>query len=336
MANVTIYDVAREAQVSTATVSLVLKNSSRIKEETRQRVMEVVNRLGYTPNFTARSLSKKSTNTLGLVVPNLENPVFAQMIAGVEECANSRGYNLILGVSNQNREKESFYLDMLQQKRVDGMLVFPTFIDNIQEKLSYLSKEEHTPIVLCGSTGKGNPDISFVKCDNRMGAYMAVDHLISTGRTRVGCILPAVSEHQYASRKAGYQDVLAFHGIKYDEMLIKVCQPDNESIFRATVELIEHEKVNGLFCLYDYITIYVMRAIVSRGLSIPQDVAVIGYDNINISEYLPVSLSTIDTHSQRVGRMATEILVDKIENPDQPIRQIVLKPELVVRESTAV
>lgn len=336
MAKITIYDVAREAQVSTATVSLVLQNSDRIKPETHRHVMEVVDRLGYTPNYMARSLSRKSTNTLGLVVPNMENPLFAQMIAGVEECANAKGYNLILGISNQNPEKEDFYLDMLQQKRVDGMLVFPTFLDHLEEKLSHRKKKEQTPIVLCGSTGKGNPDLSYVKCDNRMGAYMAVDHLIATGRSRVGCILPAVSEHQYASRKAGYQDVLAFHGLRYEENLVKVCAPDNESIFRVTLELIEEERVNGLFCLYDYITISVMRAIASKGLRIPQDVAVVGYDNIHLSEYLPVSLSTIDTHGQRVGRMATEILVEKIENPDMPTRQIVLKPDLVVRESTAV
>ena len=136
MSKVTIYDVARLANCSTATVSLVFSGSERIRPKTRQHVLDVANTLGYTPNYIAQSLSKKNTNTLGVIVPNIDNPLFSQMISGIESYANSKGYNLILGLSDSNRKKEIFYLEMLQRERVDGLIVLPTFLDSLIDKLN--------------------------------------------------------------------------------------------------------------------------------------------------------------------------------------------------------
>lgn len=335
MSKVTIYDVARLANCSTATVSLVFSGSERIRPKTRQHVLDVANTLGYTPNYIAQSLSKKNTNTLGVIVPNIDNPLFAQMISGVESYANSMGYNLILGLSDSNRKKEVFYLDMLQRERVDGLIVLPTFLDSLITKLNAQNSSK-SPIVLCGSSGGGAKlDVSYAKCDNHEGARLAVDHLLNTGRKKVGCIFPVYSEQQFFSRKEGYKEALRQHHIEYDESLIKICASNDDSIFEATRELITEKHPDAIFCLYDYCAISVMRAVSIMGLRIPEDISVIGYDNIPLSNYLPTSLSTIDTKSKIVGRQAAEILIEKIINPDASIKQITIKPELVIRESTS-
>ena len=333
MSKVTIYDVAREANCSTATVSLALNNSTRIKKETREHIIKVVKQLGYSPNYMARSLSSKTTNTLGLIVPNVENPIFSMMISGIEDYANSKGYNLILGITNAIAEKESFYLDMLQRKQVDGLILFPSFLGSLAEKLEYLN-QLHTPIILCGSSGSQINNISYVKCDNRFGSYVAVSHLVDIGCHNIGCIFAAIDEHQFESRMIGYQDALYYHNIPFRKELIKVCSPDNDSIFNATLTLLKEQRPDGIFCLYDYGAVSVMRAVFCTGLRIPEDIAIIGYDNIKISGFLPISLSSIDTHSQEVGQKAAEILMQRINNPNEPFHQIVLKPDLVIREST--
>lgn len=333
LSRVTIYDVAQEAGCSTATVSLVLKKSKRIKPETHQRVMQAVNKLGYTPNYLAQSLSNKSTKTLGLIVPNVENPLFSQFIAGIEEYARSQDYELILGISDSNSEKEDFYITMLQSKRVDGLLLFPTFLDALAEKISLLNSRE-TPLVLCGSSGNGAVGVSYVKCDNRVGSYTAVNHLIDTGCHRIGCIFPVIDRKQYESRLVGYRDALYYHNLPYDESLIQTCSPDSEVIYETTVQFLKATHPDGIFCLYDYAAIPVMKAIVSLGLRIPEDIRLIGYDNIYVSAYTPISLSTIDTHGYEVGRRAAELLIRQINNPEEPLHQIVIKPDLVIRDST--
>ncbi|MBQ2923573.1 MAG: LacI family DNA-binding transcriptional regulator [Tyzzerella sp.] len=334
MARVTIYDIAKVANVSTATVSLSLSGNERIRPETRKRIKEIADQLGYSPNYIAQSLSTRATHTLGLIIPNIDNPVYSQMVAGVELYANQKGYNLILGLSNSNLKKELFYFDMLQRERVDGLILFPTFMDALEDKLNK-NEEMKSKVVLCGSSGISSiKDISYAKCNNRIGAFLAVSHLIETGRKRIGCIFPVSTEQQYYSRKLGYQEALRSHNIPYDESLIKVCSSNDESIVCATKELLDEQHPDAIFCLYDYCAFNVMHAIQSKGLHIPHDISVIGYDNIPMGNYYSTTLSTIDTHGAEVGRLAAELLVEKLTIPDTPVRQITVEPELVVRDST--
>ena len=216
---------------------------------------------------------------------------------------------------------------------MDGLILFPSFLGSLSKKVEYLS-QLRTPIILCGGSGSELKNISYVKCDNRLGSYTAIRHLVDIGCRRIGCIFPVTDEQQYKSRLIGYQDALRAHGIPFRKELIRVCTPDNDSIFQATLTLLKEEKPDGIFCLYDYSAITVMRAVFCAGLRIPEDIAIIGYDNIKMSGFLPVPLSSIDTHSQEVGQKAAEILMQKITDPDEPFRQVVLKPDLIVREST--
>ena len=334
MAKTTIYDIAKAANCSAATVSLVLNNSDRIKPETKQRILSIADQLDYVPNYVAKSLCSNTTNSLGLIVPNVENPLFSMMISGIEDYANSKGYNVILGITEADDQKESFYLNMLRRQQADGLMLFPSFLDTLKDKLNRFYNQSQTPIVMCGSSGNDSIDLNYVKCDNRLGSYNAINHLIGIGRRKIGCLFPAVNYNQYESRMTGYKDALYYHDIPFDEALIKVCRPDTDSILNATKELLSEQNPDSIFCLYDYAAISVMRAILSAGKRIPEDVALIGYDNIQISKCLPIPLSTIDTHGYEVGRKAAEILINKIVNPDSPHQQIILKPDLIIRESS--
>ena len=334
MPKVTIYDVAQKANCSIATVSLVLQNSDKIKPSTHRRVMDAVKELGYLPNFAARSLSNKKTNLLGLIVPNMENPLFTPMIKGVEEYANSKEYSIILGISSLVLEKEISYIQMLKERRVDGLLVFPTFVDEIFNKFLKENDHKDIPLVLCGSSGVREYPVSYVKCDNRVGAYIAVDHLVTTGHRKIACLCAVADRRQAQSRVLGYQDALMFHQIEYDESLIYYCTQDTNDIYQTTEKLLKEKKIDAIFCLYDYMSIVAMRAVLNSGFRIPEDIAIMGYDNIPISQFLTIPLSTIDTHSQRIGSMGAELLIEKIQKPDTPCRQIQLKPDLVVRQST--
>ena len=332
MKNVTIYDVAKQVGCSTATVSLVLANDKRIQPKTAAKVLEAVESLGYKPNYTAKSLSTKRTDTLGLIVPNVENPLFSTMISGIEEYANSNNFDLILGVSNSDRKKELFYLDMLQTKRVDGLIVFPTYINSIAERLN--NSDMLPPIVLCGSSGSKINNISYAKCNNNSGAYLATKHLIENGCKKIACIFPVDDPSQYSSRYNGYCDAMEEAGLAIKNELICVCKSDNKSIFESSTKLIKTQKPDAIFCLCDYHAIIVMRAIEELGLKIPNDIQLIGFDNINISSFLPTSLSTIDTNASKVGQMAAQLLIEKIKDPEAPVQQIIIEPKLVKRNST--
>ena len=332
MKNVTIYDVAKKASCSTATVSLVLANDKRIQPKTAARVMDAVEKLGYTPNYSAKSLSKKRTDTLGLIVPNVENPLFSTMISGIESYANSNDFDLILGISNSDRKKELFYLDMLQTKRVDGLIVFPTFISSIADRIA--NSSQLPPIVLCGSSGSKINNVSYAKCNNQLGAFLATKHLIENGCKKIACVFPVDDTSQCRSRYSGYCEAMNGAGLEVKKEMICICKSDNKSIFESSTNLINTKKPDAIFCLCDYHAIIVMRAIESLGLKIPTDIQLIGFDNINISSFLPTSLSTIDTNAAKVGQVAAQLLIEKINNPDAPIQQIIIEPTLVKRSST--
>ena len=334
MSKKTIYDVAKIANCSAATVSLAINNSPLVNDQTRVRIMGIIEDIGYKPNYIARSLVKQSMQTIGLIIPDVENPLYAQMISGIEEVAQQYNYDIILGISNEQTEKENYYINLLSQKQIAGLIIFPTHVEDVVKCLSE-SGFDDVPIVFCGSASDEVKNISYVKPNNCIGAFKAVNHLFETGRKKIGCIFPVANARQYRSRLKGYREALEKNNIEYDDSLIKICSMDNTSIMEATNALMR-EKPDGVFCLYDYAAITVMKTIESLGLKIPQDVSVIGYDNIEISKYLSTSLSTVDAQSREVGIQATEILINSIKEHSTKTECRVIEPQLVIRESTLI
>ena len=295
--------------------------------------IKVAKELGYTPNYAARCLIKSQTHTIGVIAPNLSNQLFCMMVNGIATSANELGYNIVLGLSEQSIENEKKNMQMLSERRVDGLVVFPSFPDAVLPDFAD-SNNRNIPLILCGNSNKHNNNFSFVKCDNHMGGYIATEHLIENGCKRIACICAIVEKEQAASRISGYSDALEFHNIPQDENLVVFCSQESDDIFNTTVNLIKKHNIDGVFCLYDYMSLPVMRAALSLGKRIPEDIAIIGYDNIDIVSQLPIPLSSVNTHAQVVGSLAAKHLIKKIQNPNDEVKRIILKPEIVVRESS--
>lgn len=330
---ITIYDVAKASGCSSATVSLVLKKDSRVKNETKEKVLRVMKELKYKPNYLARGLAKQRTNTLGLIIPDLKNPVFSDIIGGVEEYINQKDYHLIVGVTNLNKNKEMFYLNMLRENRVDGLIILPTFIEDIKKELIRF-KSENFPFVLSGVSIR-DTNVNYVSCNMEDGAYLAVSHLIEQGHKNIAFIAGAADTSQIKERLMGYKCAFEKYGIKYNEDYIIECGPTLEDSYNATIKLVNNNReVTGIFCICDYIAVGAVKAIIDAGYKIPDDYGVAGYDNIDVSGYLPVSLTTVETNNKKVGMYAAKILIQQIEDPQCDFQHIILHPKLIVRKST--
>ena len=330
---VTIADIAKECNCSIATVSLVMSGNHRISEKTRNKVLDAAKRMGYMPNYTATTLASGQTMTLGVIVPNLSNPTFCEMVDGIEKTASEYNYSILLGISNQSSSKEDEYIQMLLQKRIDGLLLFPTFLNKVIPTYSeFLGKK--VPIFLCGSSLKTFDNIGYVKTDNRMGGYIATEHLIQSGRKRIACLCPVVDKLQAASRISGYADAHAFYGLDYTEDLIVYCSPQDDDIQNCVKKLLKEQRVDAIFSISDYNCIPVIKAIADMGLKIPDDIALIGYDNSSFSKNFFTPFSSVDIHPAHMGSIATKHLIELIQDPMSEPQKIILKPELIIRESS--
>lgn len=330
---VTIYDIAKKANYSPSTVSLVMNDSSKISQKTKDHVRSVARELGYTPNFAAKSLINKKTNSIGIIIPNLENPLFCSMLSCMNRVIDQSGYSTVLGLSEHSAAEEKHCIQMLSEHRVDGLIIFPSYLNEYFPEFIQNKDSSQIPLVLCGSSTTPKSDISFVKCDNHIGGYIATEHLIKTGKKRIACLC-ATSPQQANSRISGYQDALEFYDLKTNKDLIVYCSPNYHDIADMTAALIQSQKPDAIYCLYDHMCMPVMTTILSMGLRIPEDIALIGYDNLEQSAFYPIPLSSVDTHSTTVANMSVKQLLKKISDPSTESKKIILKPDLVIRKST--
>lgn len=331
---VTIYDIAKKAGCSPSTVSLVINDSKKISDATKEHVRRIAAELGYYPNYTARSLKNSQTYTIGVIAPNLKNPLFCMMISGITDTAIKHGYNIVLGLSEQSIENERNNIRMLSERRVDGLVVFPSFLEEIFPDFISGVDEKKIPLILCGTSSKCSKNINYVKSDNQLGAFLATEHLINQGYKNIAFICAVTDKQQAASRIEGYKKAHEKYKITYKDELISFCSQEKEDIFNTTVNLISTKEVDAIFCLYDYMALTVIQAVNSVGKRIPEDIGIIGYDNIDIGVLLPTKLSSVDTHAYEVGQLATEKLINKIQNPDLKIDNVILKPEIKIRDSS--
>ncbi len=331
--NTTIYDIAKALDISPATVSLALNDDARVNIKTKERVRDAAQAMHYRPNFIARSLVNQKTNIVGVVIPNLFNPLFAVLVKGAEDCLSQRHYDLILGVTDERLEKEQAYLNMLTEQKVDGLFIMPTFTEELDEQLRGF-QDKSIPFVISGVDVKDR-DYDYVASDSRRGAYLAVEHLIRGGRKHIAFISSAASAHQISDRLDGYRQALEAAGLPFYEKYILVTGRENEDVRAETMAFLRaNPEVDGVFVLYDYIALIVMKAIFDLHRRIPEDIAVVGFDNIPTCDLLPVTLTTVETKSYEMGFRSAEILVDKIENPGKPTQKVILEPELIVRQSS--
>lgn len=330
--NITIYDVAREANVSMATVSRVVNGNPNVKPTTRKKVLEVIDRLGYRPNAVARGLASKKTTTVGVIIPDISNVFFAELARGIEDIATMYKYNIILSNSDQNKDKELHLLNTMLGKQVDG-LVFMS--GNITKEHVEEFEKSPVPIVLAGSieeTGK----IPSVNIDHEQAAFDAVTTFIEEGHKTIGLVIGPLHDPINIHKKlAGYKRALSEAGIEYNEELIVEGDYTYDSGIEAFEKLLEAQnRPTAIMVGSDEMALGVVHGAEDKGFVIPDDFEVITSDNTRLSLMVRPQLTTIVQPLYDIGAVAMRLLT-KLMNKEEVDDLIVVLPHRIeVRNST--
>ena len=327
----TIREVAESAGVSYATVSHVINNTRLVSPETRERVLAAMNALNYRPNALARSLRQGKTNTLGLVLPDSANPFFAEISRSIEDEAFKKGYSVFLCNTELDTQRELFYVDVLSKKQVDG-IVFVAAGDQA-DSLEFLVGR-NMPVVMI-DRDVPSVEVDAVLTDNQLGGYLATHHLLELGHRRIACISGPSSITPSAERMIGYRKALEEAGLPYDEKLILRGDYHAQSGMEITHSILKmNPRPTAIFALNDLMALGALRAAAEDGCTVPGDLAVVGYDDLEIARFTNPPLTTIAQPKKEIGVKAIELLVDRISRKDRSPTRLVLPPELIVRRST--
>ena len=328
---VTIREVAESAGVSYATVSHVINNTRVVSQETRERVLAAMAALNYRPNALARSLRQGKTNTIGLVLPDSANPFFAEISRGIEDEAFKKGYSVFLCNTELDMQRELFYVDVLSKKQVDG-IIFVAAGDQA-DSLEFL-RHEGLPVVMI-DRDLPNVEVDAVLTDHQLGGFLATRHLIELGHKRIACIAGPSSITPSAERMTGYRKALEQAGLPYDETLVLRGDYHAQSGMEITHAILKMDpRPTAVFASNDLMALGALRAAAEAGYSVPRDLAVIGYDDLELAKFTNPPLSTIAQPKKEIGTQAVNLLVDRITRKNRPPSRLVLAPELIVRRST--
>jgi DNA-binding LacI/PurR family transcriptional regulator len=326
----TIYDVARLAGVSTATVSRALNDTGQVAEPKRAAIDAAVEQLGYRPNTIARSLVTRATQTIALLLPDITNPFYAELVAGIQALTLERDYTMLLCTTGFDPELEERYLRLLRAKHVDGALVDGLVLP--PERIARFV-EDGFPIV-CLDRDVSSPAVPLVQVDNRMGARMATEHLLALGHRRIAHIMgsPArISEE----RLLGYQGALEAAGVSPDSALVALggfTETGGHDAMRAL--LASAPDLTAVFAANDLSAIGAINAIVASGRSVPRDVSMVGFDDLRLARFTSPPLTTVRQPADEIARHSTELLLGMIGGRKPRKIHHLFVPELVVRSST--
>jgi len=330
-------DVARRAGVSRATVSYVLngnvKKGSPISDETQKRVLDVIEELGYEPDARARALRSGSTNTIALMIPDLRNPHFGEYATGVEEAAREAGYHLLLSSTNLSDENAVDIFRDLAQRRFDGLIIIDPFIVKSKEAREILARirKRRLPIVEMNEYDAINSTPS----DYRAATKEIVSYLLSLGHRQIGLVYGVANHELGLDRLQPYQESLNMAGIAINSNLIVECGPTSEEGYQAAMKLLRLEsRPTAIIAINDLLAISTIRAATDLGLRVPDDLSVVGFDNIPMTNYLTPRLTTVTKDAYRAGRNAMEVLLARMQNPNIHHQVIHIPAKLIIREST--
>jgi LacI family transcriptional regulator len=333
MASVSVRDVAALAGVSVGTVSNVLNSPGKVSVSTVARVQVAIEKLGFVRNDAARQLRAGSSRAIGLVILDVGNPFFTEVARGAEDRASEAGFSIILGNSDEKADRESAYLDLFEQQRVRGVLISP--FGDVAERLRRL-RQRGIPAVL---VDRVSTDTSFssVSVDDIAGGTMAVDHLIARGRSRIAFVGGPMAIRQVSDRLAGARLAVAAHPHVSLEV-VSVAAPtvvQGREAGRAIAARPKAGWPDAIFAANDLLATGLLQALFMQGsVAVPNEIALIGYDDISFASAAVVPLSSIRQPSALIGKTAVEILLDDADRDGREPRHIVFQPELVAREST--
>lgn len=326
----TIIDVARESGVSYSTVSRALNGYEFVKPATRDKVLRAAQKLGYVPNQQARSLAGGRSGLIGVLVPGLDNGYITEIIRGVDEELAKSDYNLILYTTHRHRTRESSYVSTIMNGGADGLLLVVPFISN-----TYLDTlhQQNFPFVVIDQFDKTGKS-SVVNGTNWQGAYDATQYLIGLGHQRIGFITGLIELHSAMDRLSGYQSALNDANLPVQEEWIVKGDFGEQGGYLATQDLLDlPNPPTAIFASNDLLAFGTMEAIRQRGLSIPEDISVIGFDDIPQASWVYPALTTVHQPLDKMGRLAVKMLLEHIDSPEYLPYVATLATELIVRDS---
>ncbi|GAK87411.1 ribose operon repressor [Vibrio ponticus] len=322
-------DIAKLAGVSTSTVSHVINQSRYVSEEISERVNRAAQSLNYTPSALARSLKTNRTKTLGMLLTTSDNTFYGEVVKGVERCCYQKGYNLILCNTEGDNQRMKASINTLLQKRVDGMILMCSSLEG--ERIDIFDKYPDVPIVVM-DWGPMLFASDKIQDNSLQGGYMAAKYLIDQGHKEIGCITGPLHRHQAQMRYEGYKRALREAELEFNSDWIVESDFECDGGYQAFNRMYSKGPLpSAIFVCNDMMAMGVINAAYEKGLSVPKDFSIIGYDDIHIAKFMTPPLTTIHQPKYRLGQAAVETLLSKLEDPTRDAQVVQLEPTLVER-----
>lgn len=328
-------DVARMAGVSTATVSYVVNDQTEgkipISPMTRERVLEAIVKLGYQPDARARSLRSGATDTIGLLIPDMDNPHYWEIAEGVEEKVQAAGFEMLLANTSLDPQREIDTLNGLTSRRIDALILTLSFLDQSRGLLQQLAKQRYSVVTL----GYAFPGLDCIETGYAGATAQIMSHLFELGHRRIGFAHGVGSPDLATNRLKVFRKSFSDRDIPLDEDLIVHCGKSMEDGYQATRRLLDLEpRPTAIVTVNDLLAIGALRAITEQGLRVPDDISVAGFDDIPMAAYLNPPLTTVRANAREIGRRAAILALKRIQEPDLPVQKACVEAELVIRSST--
>ena len=324
---VTIADVARYAGVSVATVSRVINGSDKVTEKTKEKIEKAIAEIGYRPNALGRNLRRMNTNTILVILPTIANSFFSKLVKGIEDTGRKKGYAVMLCTTEENPDSERMYLDLIRMCQADGAILLSSYLSD--EELNQFGKAY--PLVQC-SEYRENVNLPYVSIDNVKAAYDSVSYLTALGHRKIALISESNS---YSSRlrEIGYEKALKEASVK--ERYIEYGNYGYTSGYRAMERLLcQCPSLSAVFAISDIMAVGAIKACVAHGKRVPEDISVIGFDNIIFSRMFTPELTTVSQPRYQLGENAMNMLITRLETGKYPSSDQFLNHELIIRQST--
>ncbi len=334
MQNMNIKDIAKIAGVAPSTVSRVLNNRSDVSEKTRGKILNIMEQYNYIPNNSARNLKIIDSNTIGVLVKGIYNPFFSRIIQSIEEKIAEQGYSMTLNYNYNDSNDIDTAIQLIKEKKLEGLVCLGGNFEHLDEQQI---KSLNVPIVIASANiidQKNKSMVSSVTIDNEKAAFEAVDYLCNLGHTQIGLITTGIADRSIGRlRIQGYKKALKKHNIRIDENLMEIGEYTFESGYEAMEHLLDKNlEITAVFATSDIMAIGAAKAALSRGLSIPEKISIIGFDGIEYTNYFHPALTTMRQPQEEIGYKSIEILFGLLKE-EKKHQHVILKTELIQRES---
>ncbi|MED3728920.1 LacI family DNA-binding transcriptional regulator [Priestia filamentosa] len=329
---VTLQEVALHAGVSTSTASLVVRNNPRISEATRKKVLNSINELGYVYDRVAANMRSRNSDIVGVIVTDISNSFISEFLIGVQSTLEALGYTVLLGTTFDSVSKQDHLLSTMIEHRVDGLILNP--VSKSSEKtVSQLNKIEIPKVLANRELANVNSD--YVGIDYTTGALMAVNHLIEKGHKRIAFLGGIKQSSTWTERIRGFHIAHDIAGLKIDESLIIDIEPNRKGGLEAILKVLENDyPPTAVFCFNDLVAFGVIKGLAMNGIIPGQDIDIVGFDNIPESELYHPPLTTVSSFPRSIGIKSANLLYNRMNNESSELQRLILKPELIIRETS--